>query len=67
MKNFTICILIVFYTISTVTLINYKIKITNYVIDTETMLDSLGIEGDNPIFDTEVGKKYLDSKETIDF
>lgn len=38
----------------------------NYYIATETLLDSLGIDCDDPIFKTDAGNKYLINKYNID-
>lgn len=38
----------------------------NYYIATETLLDSLGIDCDDPIFKTDVGNKYLINKYNVD-
>ena len=38
----------------------------NYYIATETLLDSLGIDCDDPIFKTDAGNKYLINKYNVD-
>lgn len=38
----------------------------NYYIATETLLDSLGVDCDNSIFNTKVGRDYLIHKNKID-
>lgn len=37
-----------------------------YYINTETMLDSLGVDADSPYLETDYGSNYLDSKAKID-
>lgn len=37
-----------------------------YYVTTETLLDSVGVRGDNLIFNTITGQNYLDSKYEID-
>lgn len=43
-------------------LLDYK----EYYLATEAMLDSLGVDADNPILETDVGAKYLETKSVID-
>lgn len=38
----------------------------NYYQDTEELLDELNIDVDNPVFETDKGAKYLESKYAID-
>lgn len=38
----------------------------NYYISTETLLDSLGVECDDSIFNTKVGRDYLIHKNKVD-
>ena len=38
----------------------------NYYLATETLLDSLGIDCDDPIFKTDAGNKYLINKYNVD-
>ena len=38
----------------------------DYYIATETLLDSLGIDCDDPIFKTDAGNKYLINKYNVD-
>ena len=38
----------------------------NYYIATETLLDSLGVDCDDPIFETDAGAEYLIHKYNVD-
>lgn len=38
----------------------------NYYIATETLLDSLGVDCDNSIFETDAGAEYLECKYIVD-
>ena len=37
-----------------------------YYISAESLLDSIGIDVDNPVFETDEGSKYLNDKFTVD-
>lgn len=45
---------------------NEQVAYKDYYISVETLLDSLGIDCDHPIFETEVGKTYLEKKQLVD-
>lgn len=65
----TVLAIALFITIDTTKYSKYIDKISiyeEYYDKTETLLDSLGIECDNPIFESDAGADYLQAKYNID-